>query len=361
LCFIKNKEDFKMKRFLSILVMVSLLVMLIGSLAACGNKAENSGTDTAAVTTAPASTAAASTAPAADKKKLVGYLVPDTQEPFLAWLTNTVKESFAKDGVDVQIADAHGDASTQISQIENFTAMKADAIIIMSVDPTSVADAIKKAQAAGVKVMTAGSDPGVYDAIMNTDQFADGQLIAQMASDWINETFPGAAKESIEVAIFESRDTPEASKRCDGMADITKINPATKVVKVVGGIKNSDASMAAAENLFQTNPNVKVILCYNNGGAIGVSSYVTRQGSPVKDLSKFGTFASDVSDESLQAVKASIENKSAFRGVVKFGSDDLPGDTYRLVSKMINGETYEKVNFDPLTAITPKNIGNYVK
>ncbi|MTI58632.1 MAG: sugar ABC transporter substrate-binding protein [Firmicutes bacterium] len=291
--------------------------------------------------------------------KLIGYTVPDTAEPFLSQLTNDVKELFAKDGVEVQIANPAGDASKQISQVENFAAMGADLIIIMAVDPTSMEDVIKRAQAAGSKVMVAGSDPGAYDAIMYIDQYEDGKLIAKMAVDWINETFPDAETGSIKTAIFESRDTPEASDRCDGITEISNMTSAVDVVKVVGGIKNIAAAQNATENLLLTNPDVRLILTYNSGGAIGASSVVMRPGSPIDDKSKFAVFGSDLDPQSLQAVKDSANNESVLRGIVKFGSNDLAGDTYRLASKMINGEEYDKMNPDPLTPITPENADDF--
>lgn len=294
-----------------------------------------------------------------NKRKLIGYCIPDTSEPFLANLSNSVKQMFEKEGVEVQIANAAGDANTQVSQIENFATMKADLIIVMAVDPTSVADAIKKAQASGCKVLVAGSDTGVYDAIMYIDQFEDGKMIAKMAADYISAKYPNAAPNSIEVAILESRDTPEASQRCDGMAEITKLCPAAKVVKVIGGIKNTDAAQAAAENLFQTNPNVKVVLCYNSGAGIGVNAYAMRPGSKITDKSDFAVFCSDLDPQSKQAVIDSASNKSVLRGVVKFGGKDLAADTYKLAKKMINGEQFNKKNPDPLTPITPENANEF--
>ena len=86
-----------------------------------------------------------------------------------------------------------------------------------------------------------------------------------------------------------------------------------------------------------------------------------REGSSVVDKSKFATFASDFTPESVKLVKDSIQNKSVFRGFVKFGSDDLPGDTYRLVKKMINGEKFNKQNWDPLTPVTRKNVDKFLK
>lgn len=331
------------------LMIVSIIVLATG----CGK------TTTTGTNTSTNSTSTKTSTDTASKKKLVGYCIPDTSEPFLANLSNSVKELFAKDGVEVQIANAAGDANTQISQIENFAAMKANLIIVMAVDPTSVADAIRKAQKAGCKVLVAGSDTGVYDAIMYTDQYQDGKLMAQMAADFIAKKYPNAAPKSVEVALFESRDTPEASRRCDGMEQITKLSPAAKVVKIVGGIKNTAEAQAAAENLFETNPNVKVILCYNSGGAIGVNAYAMMPGSKVTDKSGFAVFASDLDPQSKQAVIDSANNKSVVRGIVKFGSKDLAGDTYRLASKMINGQPFAIKNPDPLTPITPENASQY--
>ncbi len=295
----------------------------------------------------------------AKEGKLIGYCVPDTTEPFLADLTNRVKKYFADDGVEVQIADAAGSASTQVSQIENFASMGADLIIVMAVDPTSVSDVIQRAQEAGSKVLVAGSDTGAYDSIMYIDQFEDGKMIAEMAVDWINETYPDAEPGSIKVGILESRDTPEASNRSDGMHEITNMSPAVEIVKVIGGIKKNADAQAATENMLLTNTDIRVILGYNSGCGLGANAVVMRPGSPIDDKSKFGVFCSDLDPQSLQAVKDSATNDSVLRGVVKIGGADLAYDTYKLATKMINGEPYDKKNPDKLTKITPGNADKY--
>ena len=146
--------------------------------------------------------------------------MPDASNPFLSNLTKSVGEYFAPDDVEVLVADAQGDATKQVSQIENFTTMGVDAVIVMAIDPKGVTSVIEDAQKAGVKVMVAGGDTGSYDAIMHTDQKAMGAMIAQMACDFIAATFPDAADGSVEVGIIENRDTPEANQRSDGMATV---------------------------------------------------------------------------------------------------------------------------------------------
>ncbi|MDO4274340.1 MAG: sugar ABC transporter substrate-binding protein [Eubacteriales bacterium] len=291
--------------------------------------------------------------------KSVGYLMPDTSESFLSWLSNGVKEKFAEDGVNVDIADAAGDSAKQISQIENFAAAKTDLIIVMAVDPTSVGDALKRAQEAGTKVMVAGSDTGVYDASMMTDQYDDGCQMAEMAAAWIDEIYPDAEPGSIEVALLESRDTPEASLRCDGMNTIEELSDKVTIVQTVGGIKDNANAQAAMENIMQVNPDIKVVLCYNSGAGMGVNEFAMRAGSPVKDPSKFAAFSSDTDDASLELVAKSATDEAVLRGIIKFGSNDLIGDTYTLAKKMLSGEEYEVMNPDPLTKITPENVAEF--
>lgn len=327
------------------LIIFSITLLLLAGCSSSGEKA----------------TSSAVTDDKGEQSGIVGLAFPDTSEPFLAMLSNSVKELLEKDGFTVQIANAAGDAATQINQIENFASMKADVIVVMAVDPTSIGDVLTRAQQQGSLVLSIGSDTGVYDALMYTDQYEDGTMMAEMARDWIAQTYPDAKENSIEVAILESRDTPEASKRSDGIATIDEISPAANVVKVVGGIKNNSDAQAAMENLIQTNPDVKVVLTYNSGGGLGANAFVMRPGSPVSNKAEFAVFASDVDDEILQAVKDSENNESVLRGVIKFGSNDLPGDTYNLIKKMLNEESYEKLNPDPLTKITSENIDEFLQ
>ncbi|TCL56260.1 ribose transport system substrate-binding protein [Kineothrix alysoides] len=289
----------------------------------------------------------------------IGYCMPDTSESFLSWLSNSVKDLAAADGVTVDIADAAGSATTQISQIENFAASGTDLIIVMAVEPTGVTDAIERAQAAGSMVMVAGGDTGAYDAIMFTDQYEDGTMMAEMGAAWVEATFPDAEPGSIEIALLEDRSTPEANSRCDGMNTITDICDKVTIVQTVGSIKTNDAAQAAMENIMQTNPEIKLVLSYNSGGAMGVNEFATRAGSPVKDASQFAVFASDLDEASIAAIAQSGDNSSVFRGLIKFGSDDLPGDTYNLAKKILLNETYEVENPDPLTKITIDNVADY--
>ena len=253
--------------------------------------------------------------------------------------------------MEVLVADAQGDATKQVSQIENFTTMGVDAVIVMAIDPKGVTSVIEDAQKAGVKVMVAGGDTGSYDAIMHTDQKAMGAMIAQMACDFIATTFPDAADGSVEVGIIENRDTPEANQRSDGMATVEALCPQATIAGVVGGAPTITVGATSAENLLTAHPNIKLILAYNDAQGLGASQTVAAMSTI--DPAQFAIFGADNTPDALAAIKS---GDSVFRGTVRFGSDNLALDTYTLVKKMVMGEEFPKETLDPLTAITAANV-----
>ena len=310
----------------------------------------------AACTAMPAIPAAAPDAPAAADAPAgatlrVGYAVPDASNPFLSNLTKSVADYFAPDGVEVIVADAQGDATKQVNQIENFTTMGVNAIIVMAIDPKGVTSVIEDAQKAGIKVMVAGGDTGVYDAIMHTDQRAMGAMIAQMACDFIAANYAGADDGSVEVGIIENRDTPEANQRSDGMATVSTLCPAAQVAGVVGGQPTITFGATAAENLLTAHPNIKLILAYNDAQGLGATQTVAAMSTI--DPATFAIYGADNTPDALAAIKS---GDSVFRGTVRFGSDNLALDTYNLVKKMVMGEEFPVETLDPLTPITAENV-----
>ena len=290
---------------------------------------------------------------------LVGFCALDTGNAFVAGLAEDTKSLLEADGAEVQIADASLDSSKQISQIENFAVMGADAIIVIPVDPDSLTDSIKYAQEQGAKVLVMNGDTKAYDCFMTSDRYEIGKAAAQLAANWIDETFPDAEDGSVEVAIFESRTNPEEANNSDGMHEITNLCPKANIVKVVDGIATNQAAQEASSTLFQTNPDVKVVLCFNGEGCLGVNEYAMSSGNVEK--SEFATFGADWSDQIAEEIHKSLTDESLYRGSVKFGSDNIPQNAYEIVTKMLTGQPYEKVQLDPIVTVDKTNIDKYYK
>ena len=279
-----------------------LVVALMAMTAACGTA-----TQTAAPVEPqapePTSATADTAAPPAATKPLLVVSLPALDNPLMLAFQDAFKGAFGAD-FDVQVASADGNANTQATQIENFTAMKPAFLFVMAVEPTSLVPKLEAAREAGVTVMFAGGDPGsedAYDTVMKMNQFLSGEYAALMAKQWVDETYPDAAPGSIETVIFESTLNPEAVDRSTGLkmisepylknekgeyidatgnvvAEANKVenpaySPAVNVVQTVQA-EMFQAGQTAMQNVLTTNPNVKLVLAYAGDGGIGASQAI---------------------------------------------------------------------------------------
>ena len=73
----------------------------------------------------------------------------------LTWaeLAESAKAHGKELGMNVTVQNSNDDATTQVSQIENFIQADVDAIIVAAVESNSVEDVCKAAQDAGIKVI----------------------------------------------------------------------------------------------------------------------------------------------------------------------------------------------------------------
>jgi ribose transport system substrate-binding protein len=299
---------------------------------------------------------------------------------------------------DVQVASAEGNAITQATQVENYTAMNAEFMFAMPVEPTSLVPSLIAAREAGVTVMVAGGDPGdpeAYDAVMMMNQFFSGEYAALMACQWVNATYPDAAPGSIETAIFVSTLNPPAVERSAGLQMIsepylkdatgayidetgTPISdaegnylpgyseagrvenpaycPAVNVVEVVQA-EMFQAGQTAMQNILTTNPDVRLVLAYAGDGAMGASQAIMDEFargpgiSVIDDLSQVAVFGVGMLGAEGPAVADSSLGNGVFRGTVRFGGD-LIGRTIQYATIMIEGGDYPKIIWDALDLVT---------
>ena len=356
-------------------------------LTACGPKttpaAAPVATSAPQATTAPATAAPATAAPAV--KSVIAVSLPALDNPLMLGFQEAFKGAFGAD-YDVQVASADGNANTQATQVENFTAMKTKFMFVMPVESTSLVPKLIAARQAGVIVLVAGGDPGnadAYDSVMMMNQFLSGWYEAYMAKQWIDQTYPDAADGSIETVIFESTLNTEAANRSSGekmiaepylknvngeyidatgkvVTEADKVtNPAysakVKVVQIVQA-EMFQAGQTAMQNILTTNPNVKVVLAYAGDGGMGASQaimdeYAKGAGvSVIDDLNKVAVFGVGMIGAEGPAVLDSATNKGVFRGTIRFGGD-LVGRTIEFAGKMLNGDV-TKVIYDPLDIVT---------
>ena len=378
-----------MKR-ISVLLLVALMVLV----SACSPAS----TETAPAETAPPETAPAETAPEAPAgRPIIAVVLPALDNPLMLEFQRAFTETFGAD-YDVQVASAEGNAITQATQVENYTAMNAEFMFVMAVEASSLIPSLIAAREAGVTVLVAGGDPGnpdAYDAVMMMNQFFSGEYAALMAKQWVDATYPDAAPGSIETAIFVSTLNPPAVERSAGLQMIsepylkdatgayidatgTAISdadgnylsgyseadrvanpaycPAVNVVQVVQA-EMFQAGQTAMQNILTTNPDVRLVLAYAGDGGMGASQAIMDEFargpglSVIDDLSQVAVFGVGMLGAEGPAVADSSTGNGVFRGTVRFGGD-LIGRTIQYATIMIEGGDYPKIIWDALDLVT---------
>ena len=292
----------------------------------------------------------------------IGYSISDTTNPFLGWLTTAVKEHAEADGLKVQIADAGNSSVKQVEQIENFIAMNVKVIALMPIDPNNVQPVIERAQKKGIKVLVAGTDTGVYDVMMNMDQYNCGEQISEMAIDWMIKTFSkdGTADgitNKPKVIVLKCTETIDMVNRSNGILDKINLWGYADVVTATAEARTAAGATAVMENMWQQNSDAAAVLCYNADGALGVNEYI--MGQPGVEKSQFGVFAGDWSDPIQEILDLSQDNKSVFRGTMQIAGPRLDGKavdldiaTYTLLKDLSEGKlTYGSVINDAIKQV----------
>jgi ABC-type sugar transport system substrate-binding protein len=368
------------KKFLTVL---SVLLVAAFLLAACQPAAPGA---TEAPAPAEPAAPAATEAPAQPAgKPVLAVALPALDNPLMLGFKDAFTKAFGEK-YDVQVASADGNPNNQATQVENFTSMKPAFLFAMPAEASSLVPKLVAARDAGVKVLVAGGDPGdekAYDSVMMMNQYLAGMYEAYMAKQWVDATYPDAQDGTVETAILESTLNTDAANRSAGMKMIVEpwlknvkgeyvdatgkvVSEADKVanpaysskVKVVADTQAEmfQAGQTAMQNILTTNPNVKLVLAYAGDGGMGASQamldeYAKGKGvSVIDDLNKVAVFGIGMIGPEGQAVLDSADNKSLFRGTIRFGGD-LIGRTMEFAQKILNGDI-QKIIYDPLDIVT---------
>ncbi|MBI9051199.1 MAG: sugar ABC transporter substrate-binding protein [Anaerolineaceae bacterium] len=277
--------------------------------------------------------------------KKVCYLIPALANTFLNGVATSVKEQAAADGVEVMVYGAdEGGVTLQFDQIENCISQQVDFIYMMAAGSAeSVIPAVEEAKAAGILVM--GVPPGElepFDAIMHTNQYEDGTLVAQMACDYINAKYPDVDKVQVAVAGSESQER-QMWLRYQGYRTIEDCEKAEVVqyLDITGDSIPIGAS--TAENILAANPDVKVFIMQSTAHAQGAAEMI--KALPDVDLSDYAVFAGDM-DPTVIPIVTSCEDP--YKGFVAIGGTDLDKNTYAIMKAMLQGMEYPMITNDAL-------------
>ena len=206
----------------------------------------------------------AAAALAEDDQLTLGVDLYYRRDEYYVDLKATFTNYGAEKGYNMIIADADGDVSRQIQQVEDFITAGVDAIAIAVADPDALVDVLDRAVDAGIPVVC--FDGGANSEKISTkvifDYAKNGQLTGEWAVNYINTELAG--KEKVKVAILDFPASPVVSMpMADAFQACVEALDNVEIVARQDGKANRTDSMTAAENILTANPDIDIFYGIN--------------------------------------------------------------------------------------------------
>ena len=250
-----------------------------------------------------------------EQKFTIGYSAQTLAGEFNKRVSEELQAEADKRGIELITLSAEGDVNTQTQQIENFITMGVDSMIIFPADPAVMGDPMKKARESGIFVVDADqlAESGSYDVGVSVNMTDLGVTTVELASDWVNKTFPDAEPGSVKAAVFGVWISEQFAERSDVMMDMASYNDKVSVVgKYELGLDYATTIPQYIGVLLQEHPDINVILSFTDTFALIIDELLLQE--PGLDPSKIGQFTVDWSQGGLDAIQRSKNNESTIRG-----------------------------------------------
>ena len=287
-------------------------------------------------------------AQAADKKFVVGYTNMLDSDIF----PNRVKTAFgqatkADSNLDVRFADANGDVSKQLDQIDNFIAQKANLIVVVPVDYQGIVPGVERANKAGIPVIALGiqSAGGKY-TFVGSKNFDAGRLQGEFM----------AAKLPKNAQILYLQGTPGLYHSKERLEGFTKAcldkRPDVKLLASLPGNYDRGQGMQITEDWIERFPKFDAIIAANDQMALGALEALKTAGR-LKGVMISGI---DGTTDALNAIKAGEMSQTIFQN-----AQGQAAAAYQVVESIKGGSPPPPEVIVPFASITKDNLSNYVK
>ena len=204
----------------------------------------------------------------ADKPK-IGLSVANLQADFFNQIKQSVTAEAAKQGVQVVVADARGDAATQVNQIEDFVTKKVDAIVYIPAGATAAGVPVKDAKRAGIPIIAVDRNPP--DEPANTFIASNSVAAARTLGEHVAKLTGGEGQ----VAILQGQigTTPEIDRN-KGFQEALAKDPGLQVVAKQPADWDQDKGFNLAQNMLQAHPDISVFFGRADAMALGAAQAV---------------------------------------------------------------------------------------
>ena len=293
-----------------------------------------------------------STPMAKDAKDIVIAVIPKVAVPFFDDCNNGAAAAAKADGIQYQwVVPQNTQGSTQVKILEDLMSKHVDGIAISVNEPKSVEAIIKKAMAAGIKVLTFDSDSSK----------SGRSMYIGTSNEAAGETMGAAMAKAIggkgEVAIVTGQlGAANLNERIAGIKKALAKFPDVKIVATEGTEDDLARAVSVDEALFRGHPNLKGIFGVSQVGGPSVAKVLaTKEFGAKKETVK--VFAFDALPDTVKGVKEGFIQGIMVQRPVTMGK--LAVD--HLLAQ-IQGKEPTSADVDTgVTVVDASNLGNYTK
>ncbi|AYO63096.1 D-ribose transporter subunit RbsB [Aeromonas salmonicida subsp. salmonicida] len=223
------------------------------------------------------------TAQAADQT--LAMVVSTLNNPFFVTMKEGAEaEAKAKElGYELVVLDSQNDPAKELSNVEDLTVRKVNAILINPTDSEAVGNAIRLANKANIPVLTLdrGAAQGEVKAHIASDNVAGGKL----AGDFITQKLGAGAKV---IQLEGIAGTSAARDRGEGFALAVAANKLEVLASQPADFDRTKG-LNVMENLLAAHPGVQAVFAQNDEMALGAIRAVQAAGKEVMIVGLDGT------------------------------------------------------------------------
>ena len=277
----------------------------------------------------------------------VAVLTPYLSAVATAEMVESFKAQAGERGWTVDVVDTAGDFGALASRVEDVTAAKANAIVLVSFDPAQIQEQVDRARAAGIPVFAID---GAKNAAVALNVTSDNYVLGETMTKHLFEAIGGEGRI---VRLFHSAH-PGVRQREIALDDALKANPkitevAGHYVQVPGQIEDS---RAAVDSILLAHPGEDAIdAIWAAWDEPGIGAQLAVEAAGRKGIVIAGI------DGNPQAVEL-IRGCTAFIATVRQGFGEMGRIAAAELEKVLGGGKPEKDEmFAPVELITRESLG----
>ena len=255
---------------------------------------------------------------------------------FTEMLASGVQNALEPLGCTFSYTDADGDVSQQITQMENYVQMGCSLLVIQPADGSLVKDTVLAAQDAGTDVLIYGVECDYDTCMVRIDTYESATQQMKMAQAWVDQRYPDAGDGEIHVMITTNDSMPVNQLKGQAYRDFADRDPRMTITYCEDGLASVDAGYDAIERALSVDPQIRLIVPFDIGAAIGISNYIVSNSE--LDPDEFAVVAAGEDSATKELIEKSKNNEAVLRGTVLDG--ETPYDALALTAVMLlKGET----------------------